>query len=129
MTTKNPTGYCPNCQERVLLTRKDIDWCLAIILLIFTAGIGFVIYLIYYYSQSEDRCIHCGTIIHERIQSPYSKRTEELEYQNTPEEFRYERREIRQVQEVETTATKFCPFCGEKLKGGARFCANCGSKL
>jgi hypothetical protein len=129
MVTNNPVGYCPNCREQVLLTRKDIDWCLAIILLIFTAGIGFVIYLLYYYSQSENRCIHCGTVIENRLQSPYTQTTDELPYQHTPEEFQYERVEEKQVQEIETEVPRFCPFCGDKLKGGARFCANCGSKL
>ena len=48
MTTTNPSGWCPRCQQNVLLTREEIDTCLAVVLLIFTAGIGLLIYLAIY---------------------------------------------------------------------------------
>ena len=77
MTTTNPTGYCPRCQQNVLLKREEIDTCLAIILLIFTAGIGLLIYLAIYYSKAEDRCIHCGAKITAlQSPSPYTYQTQ-----------------------------------------------------
>ena len=73
MPTSNPTGFCPRCNQNVLLTRKDFDTCLAIILLIFTAGIGLIIYLAVYHSKPEDKCVHCGTqIILSQSQKSYS---------------------------------------------------------
>ncbi|MFX0029202.1 MAG: zinc-ribbon domain-containing protein [Candidatus Hermodarchaeota archaeon] len=112
MTTSNPTGFCPRCNQQVLLTRKDFDTCLAIILLIFT-GIGFFIYLAVYYSRKEDRCTHCGTEIN------VSQDKKSYVYQP-------------QVQ-VQTNAPagdmpNYCALCGEKLEAGIKFCPNCGSK-
>jgi len=31
--------------------------------------------------------------------------------------------------EAKTEKDKFCPNCGEKMSGGARFCMGCGAKL
>ena len=31
--------------------------------------------------------------------------------------------------EARTEKDKFCPNCGEKMSGGARFCMGCGAKL
>jgi ribosomal protein S27AE len=121
MTTNNPTGFCPRCNRQVLLTRKDFDTCLAIILLIFTV-IGFFIYLAVYYSRKEDRCIHCGT----QINISQSQKSYAFQPQNqssisiNQENF---------SSEIRGELPKYCSLCGEKLEVGIKFCPNCGSKL
>ena len=124
MSTENPTGFCPRCQQKVLLTRKDFDTCLAIILLLFT-GIGFIIYLVVYYRKKEDRCVHCGTqITLSQAQAPST-------YQ-IPQEIQQSSYSVTQSEseEVTGTAPKFCSFCGEKLEPSSiKFCPNCGSKV
>ncbi|MFX1567972.1 MAG: zinc-ribbon domain-containing protein [Promethearchaeota archaeon] len=124
MTTKNPTGYCPRCQQNVLLKREEIDTCLAIILLIFTAGIGLLIYLAIYYSKAEDRCIHCGARVTSlQISSPYAYQTQtpiQQQSYSTPGNV---------SEEITGSRPNFCALCGEKLDPGIKFCPNCGSQI
>jgi len=134
MTTTNPTGYCPHCQQNVLLTREDIDVCLAIILLIFTAGIGLIIYLAIYYSRAEDKCVHCGTRITALQtqpvgQIPYQQQTQQnpYTYQTQPTQ---EDTATSSVEEFKGESPFFCVYCGEKLEfEGIKFCPNCGNKV
>ena len=124
MPTNNPTGFCPRCNQNVLLIRKDFDTCLAIILLIFTAGIGLIIYLAVYYSRREDRCAHCGTqITISQSQKSYSYQPQ-IQTQSTlspPPGIISE--------EIKGVTPQFCALCGEKLEPGTKFCPNCGSKF
>lgn len=123
MTTKNPTGFCPNCNQQVLLTRKDFDTCLAIILLIFTV-IGFFIYLAVYYSRKEDRCTHCGTeITTSQSQKSYAFQPQ-IQTQSTLSPTPGNLSE-----EIKGVMPNYCPLCGEKLETGIKFCPNCGSKI
>lgn len=120
MTTLNPTGWCPRCQQNVLLKREEIDTCLAIILLIFTAGIGLIIYLAIYYSKAEDRCIHCSAkITTPQTQSPYISQTQQTSYSTS----------VNVSEEVTGFKPGFCALCGEKLDSGTKFCPNCGSQI
>ena len=124
MTTTNPTGYCNRCNQNVLLKREEIDTCLAIILLIFTAGIGLLIYLAIYYSKAEDRCIHCGNkVIPFQTQIPYSSQPQT---QIQPPSYSTS---VNVSEEVTGARANFCALCGEKLDPGIRFCPNCGSQI
>ncbi len=114
MPTSTITGFCPRCNQQVLLARKEFDTCLAIVLLLFTV-IGFFIYLAVYYNKKEDRCVHCQTQItfsqgQVQFQSSTSRNTSEAE-------------------EIEVITAKYCPLCGEKFVVGIKFCPNCGSKI
>ncbi|MFX0139184.1 MAG: zinc-ribbon domain-containing protein [Candidatus Hodarchaeota archaeon] len=124
MTTTNPSGYCPRCKQNVLLTREEIDTCLAIVLLIFTAGIGLIIYLAIYYSKPEEYCIHCRTKVTAfQTPTPYTYQTQPQIQQpsyTTP---------IKPSEEITGGRPNFCALCGEKLEAGARFCPNCGSQI
>jgi len=123
MTTRNAVGFCPRCNQQVLLTRKDIDVCLAIVLLIFTLGIGLLIYLAIYYSKAEDRCVHCGAqITRYNIQSSYIP--SQNQFQTSQNSIPLEESEESLVKEV-----KYCSFCGEKIAFLDRFCQNCGAKV
>ena len=61
ITGKN-TVYCPTCEQKVELRRKNFEHiyheilCFSVIL---TAGLGFILYLILKYSKTKDRCPNC----------------------------------------------------------------------
>jgi len=97
---------------------------LAIILLIFTAGIGLIIYLAVYYSRQEVRCAHCGTqITISQSQKSYTYQPQMLTQSTlspTPGNI---------SEEIKGEMPNFCPLCGEKLELGTKFCPNCGSKF
>ncbi len=119
-------GFCPSCNKQVLLKREDIDICLAVILLIFTVGIGLILYLIFYYNKQEDRCNICGI----KITSSQS-----------PGLYGYDNQPRNQYASISTTTQppeefpgeldipRFCPLCGEKIVYGIFYCPKCGSKV
>ncbi len=123
----NQTGYCYHCKQQVLLKREDIDMCLAIILLFFTAGIGLIIYLAIYYGKEENRCVHCGATCSQTIESPGSQVTPQVSPQP-----QYQERSLppQEIVQQNTKDVNFCPFCGESFdQKGVKFCPNCGSKI
>ena len=121
--------YCQRCESNVLVAREDIDICLALILLIFTAGFGLIIYLIYYYSQDENRCVHCHNIC---LQHQTGQEISLTSPATNP--YRHNR-ETQQVQLLQTVGdedkhVKFCNNCGVKLnRQGISFCPYCGSNV
>jgi hypothetical protein len=123
LETRNPTGYCSQCKQEVLLIREEINWGIAILLLCFTGGIGLIIYLVIYYSKPEDRCIHCNTrVLSRALQNSYTIESSQhkavLSKQN------------QEVQMIENNGPKYCLFCGEQLESpNVRFCFNCGTKV
>ncbi|MHA1489026.1 MAG: zinc-ribbon domain-containing protein [Promethearchaeota archaeon] len=142
MATRNPIGYCNHCQQNVLLKREDIDMCLAIILLLFTAGIGLIIYLLIHYSKPENRCVHCGSICQVVISNQYPQSSDQLPYQQQVQsnqipyqpqsqiQYRQETIQADTIIEVKGGGALYCPLCGEKLDNpGVRFCPSCGSKV
>ncbi|MFW9951304.1 MAG: LITAF-like zinc ribbon domain-containing protein [Candidatus Thorarchaeota archaeon] len=56
--------YCPICEKRVILKRKNIDrlyhevLCFGVLL---TAGLGIIVYLILKYSKKKNYCPNCET--------------------------------------------------------------------
>ncbi|MBD3255283.1 MAG: zinc-ribbon domain-containing protein [Candidatus Lokiarchaeota archaeon] len=131
LPTSNPTGYCPHCQERVLLVREPIDTFLAIILLCCTFGVGLFIYLIIYYSKKEDRCIHCNT----KITQTLPQGIKPIEYLPPKREATYSQEKTSvssrpTIEKIESQRAKFCPLCGAQLDArNQKFCPNCGSEI
>jgi len=130
------TGYCPHCEEVVLAKREDIDICLAIILAIFTAGIGLIIYLIIWYSKDENRCVHCNSILRPtdtqyQTTQPQDWQQNSLPREQNPYKIRNSKNALskEKADVVSGGKTKYCPFCGSDLEMGAKFCPNCGSKI
>ena len=114
------TGYCPHCQQNVLMRREEMNVVLAIILLCCT-GIGFFIYLIFYYSKPENRCIHCSSYCQATLPNKSSQTA--LQLQNQTQSNSMNAKTLGKQ-------LKFCPLCGNKLnRENIKFCANCGSKL
>jgi DNA-binding cell septation regulator SpoVG len=112
----------------VLTTREDIDICLVIVLCIFTAGIGLLIYLAIYYDKEPNRCIHCKTIVH-----PVSneQRDNSSDIESNKMESYQEIKNYKENRSVVEENSKFCSNCGVKLgdREGLKYCAFCGSKI
>ncbi|MFO7797341.1 MAG: hypothetical protein ACQERB_09365 [Promethearchaeati archaeon] len=132
-------GYCEKCGQNTLLKREDLDICLAIILTIFTAGIGLIIYLAIWYSKEENRCVHCGSVV-KAFQSSSSKAgndnrdifQEPIEKGKNP----YRLSEKITNNNLEENIDKivgikaiYCPFCGSEIKDSLDFCPDCGMEL
>lgn len=117
MTKKNPVAYCPNCKMNVNLKREGINIPFAILLGIFTGGIGLLIYLAIYYNRAEDRCAQCRTRISVLQTNSYEYQTKST----LP---------TKGIEEVKGEKIFFCPLCGEQLNGrNTKFCSNCGSTI
>ncbi|MHA1460070.1 MAG: LITAF-like zinc ribbon domain-containing protein [Promethearchaeota archaeon] len=61
VTGKN-TVYCPTCEQKVILRRKNFEHMyheILCFLVIMTVGLGFFVYLILKYSKKKDRCPNC----------------------------------------------------------------------
>ena len=128
MSTRNRVGYCPICKQNVLLVREALNWPLMIILLIFTAGIGLIIFLIIYYNKPESRCIHCHTQISLKSDINVQSSTYvQDEHQKT--HLSDSNSEIK-VKADETLNRKYCSYCGEpQLNELAKFCPHCGTRV
>ena len=120
MSMVNNIGYCPHCKQNVLLKREDIDICVAIILCIFTAGIGLVIYLIIYYSRPQNRCVHCNSIVSPALNETVT--TQKIEGSVTPSSY--------SLPQSNKESINFCAYCGEAIQSSnSQYCAHCGTKI
>ena len=128
MSTRNTAGYCPYCKQNVLLVREAANWPLMIILLIFTAGVGLIIYGIIYFNKNPSRCIHC----HSQIALASTSSVQSTNQIQTKTDLGQES-DIKAVDSVEDNKTlqqNFCSFCGGLLLNKkAKFCAHCGTKV
>jgi len=120
--------YCPNCKMNVLTVREDINICLLIILGIFTAFIGPLIYLAIYYDKEPNRCVHCKSIC-----QPISNIQNDSALNSKPSQInKYQELETNTEKNVKVAAeSKFCSNCGVKIgeREGLKFCAFCGTKI
>jgi len=120
--------YCPSCKMNVLTVREDIDMCLIIILCIFTAGIGVLIYLAIYYEKEPIRCVHCKSIC-----QPISNNQNYSTLNSKPSQINnYQEAENNVVKNTQVAdESKFCSNCGVKIgeREGLKFCAFCGTKI
>lgn len=128
-------GYCEKCEQNVLLKREKINNILAIILLIFTAGIGLLIYIWIHSTKEKVLCIHCGTYalpITNIGNNQLSTDNIGIQNQNNPymtnsdKNSNYARESIIQIsgdkvnscslcgQEIKDHDGEYCPYCGEK---------------
>jgi len=120
--------YCPKCNMNVYAKKNDFNIGLAIILAIFTGGIGLLIYVaIYLDKEHKPRCIHCETICYEQKEDnqPISNyQPVSMPDQSINQEI------IIEAQKVEGKP-KFCYNCGSELNQSenAKFCALCGSSI
>jgi hypothetical protein len=125
-------GYCSYCEKISKAKREDIDIALIVILAIFTAGIGVLIYLIIFYSKHEKSlCVKCNSklkpltgkdaISQEEIKpliNPYKKGSKEAEEEITTEDRFLTGKQL-----------QLCPYCGQNIEMGVKICPNCQSNL
>jgi hypothetical protein len=122
------TGYCPNCKMNVLTTREEINICLVIILLIFSAGIFLLIYFAIYYGKEPNRCVHCKSIC-----QPISNIHNDSVLKLKPSQINNYKEAEKNIESYNqaTVESKFCSNCGVKIgeREGLKFCAFCGTKI
>lgn len=120
--------YCPKCNMNVYAKKNEFNIGLAIILAIFTGGIGLLIYVaIYLDREHKPRCIHCDSICYDekednQLGSNYQVISTSHQIENP--------KVIIEPQQAEEKS-KFCYNCGSELdrSANARFCAFCGSAI
>ena len=111
MSTKTTTTmYCPQCGKNVLTCREDINLFLAFILVIFTSGIGLLIYLIIYYEREPTHCVHCKTV----CEPLYLENSTENSGSVTPVHTKDSSTHycFNCGVPIEREETKYCPLCG-----------------
>jgi hypothetical protein len=109
-------------------TRKnEFNIGLAIILAIFTGGIGLLIYVaIYLDREHKPRCIHCDSVCYEQKEvEQQSPNYQVISISHQPEPSKSTSKS-----ETEEKAL-FCYNCGSELErsDNAKFCALCGSGI
>ncbi|MHA2288524.1 MAG: hypothetical protein ACXABG_07040 [Promethearchaeota archaeon] len=121
----NATGYCPYCKQNVLMVREAVNWALVIVLIIFTGGIGLIVYAIVYFNKTPNHCIHCRS----KIISASTINDKSLnQVQSTPQLGQDSGNNSLEIAKEQQQI--FCSFCGEALHNRkAKFCAHCGSKV
>ena len=122
------TMYCPKCKMNVFTVRDDLDIGLLIILCIFTAGIGAIIYLAIYFDNDANRCIHCKSICNPVMIEDESKNSISL-LKCCPNE-KSKKETINQIQ-IKDERTKYCFNCGTELDERERlnYSAYCGTRI
>ena len=99
-----------------------MDTGLAILLFCCTGGIGFIIYLIIYFSKPEDRCVFCNQPTQPYTNQEISTTKPNLYGQPQPS--------TGTIPESGTAPPlNFCPNCGEAINASMKFCENCGTEL
>ena len=103
------TGYCPICHQNVILKRQKMDFCIALMLLVFTAGIGLIFY---YFAREKNRCSNCGSLCQFKMPNTSNNAHDET------------------ATEIKGVKIDHCPFCGIELMFGVQLtCPNCGSEI
>lgn len=122
-------GYCPNCRSNVFTTRKDINIGICILLIIFTCGIGLLLYLIYYYMQEPISCVHCKSICRPQVSHVQAVPRVQVSAPNQQQVTHFS--EIKKDEPVQINKTNFCHKCGVRLgdREDIKFCALCGANI
>jgi hypothetical protein len=128
MSTNNTVGFCPFCKQNVLLVREAVNWSLIIILIIFTGGIGLIVYGIAYFNKAPSRCIHCRSQI--ALSSTSNVQSSNQNQTITQLEQESDINAGDHLGDNKTLQQNLCSFCGEALLNKkAMFCAHCGTKV
>ncbi|MFX1381963.1 MAG: hypothetical protein ACFFBP_05915 [Promethearchaeota archaeon] len=118
------TLYCPHCKTNVLVRREEINWCLVIILAIFTAGIGILIYFIIYFNNPENRCVHCNSIC--RLEGIKESTTQLI---TNPYHVGSQVQVVQLYEQENEEGANYCLNCGVKLERVGKFCPYCGTNV
>ena len=121
--------YCPKCNMNVYTKKNEFNIGLAIILAIFTGGIGLLIYIaIYLDKEHKPRCIHCDSVCYEQKEAI----TESVSnYQVLRVAHQPQTVQVIDKSEKKEEKALYCHNCGSELdrSDNAKFCALCGSSI
>ncbi|MEJ2251115.1 MAG: hypothetical protein P8Y97_15860 [Candidatus Lokiarchaeota archaeon] len=129
-----PVGYCPKCAKEVYMKREEINICLCIILAIFTAGFGLLIYMVIYLDKKEDRCIHCNSLClpispsnAQQVPRQVVYHSQSKNYSNSSQISGISKND----QNNDCSEIRYCHSCGNLLHDpdNARYCSFCGAEL
>lgn len=117
--------YCSQCKKNVETKKMEFNVALAVILAIFTGGIGLLIYVaIYLDREKRPRCIQCNSVCYTRINTQPSSNYQLVSTTNQ----NMDQKTVLVTQHVDGKA-KFCYNCGIELNQAetAKFCPLCGT--
>ena len=117
--------YCPKCNKNVYTKKNDFNIGLAIILAIFTGGIGLLIYAaIYLDRKHKPRCLHCNSVCYEQTENVQLVSN----YQVISTSNQGQNQKLILESHKNDENSKFCYNCGSELdlSENAKFCALCG---
>ncbi|MFX1312295.1 MAG: hypothetical protein ACFFHD_06750 [Promethearchaeota archaeon] len=118
--------YCPYCKMNVSTKKEDFKIGLAILLAIFTAGFGLLIYVAIYLDKPQNRCTNCNHV----CEPPKMMITQSnSNYQLLSTSYQIENQKPIPKTQLVAEKPKFCFNCGVELNQGenAKFCPLCGS--
>ncbi|MFX0136172.1 MAG: hypothetical protein ACFFDN_21210 [Candidatus Hodarchaeota archaeon] len=120
--------YCPKCNTNVYTKKNEFNIGLAIILAIFTGGIGLLIYVaIYLDKEHKPRCIHCNSVCYEL------KENNRLisNYQVISTSNKVNNQKLVLESQIGEEHAKFCYNCGTELERSenAKYCGLCGNSI
>lgn len=119
--------YCPKCKINVETKKRDFKIGLAIILIIFTGGLGLLIYVAVYLDKVKNRCVHCNSVcniklVNNQFNSNYQLigNSNQMTSQKT----------VVQTQLIDGQV-RYCFSCGVELdqREDAKFCRFCGTNI
>lgn len=118
--------YCPKCEKNVYTKKMKFNIGIAIILVIFTGGIGLLIYMAIYLDKQK-RCINCNAFCQDEI----SDNQTNLNYQVPNHSYQVQKQILNVENQIIDDKTNFCYTCGVKLddRASATFCAYCGTDI
>ncbi|MFX1326002.1 MAG: hypothetical protein ACFE8N_13695 [Promethearchaeota archaeon] len=118
--------YCPKCERNVATKEQELNIPLAILLAIFTGGLGLLIYLAIYFDKRH-RCVHCNNVCKTQVINDYPISS----YQVVSSSGQVQKQQtVLELQPI-TGRAKFCYNCGVELSQNeeAKFCPLCGSNI
>ncbi len=120
-------GYCPNHNAYFEGVKPPFNVMLFIILICCT-GVLWIVYLVIYLIQTEDRCPQCGArLIAQPIAPPQNAAPQPI--LPNQQQFVTQQSAPSPAIPVTTNTPKFCPSCGSPLETSASFCRACGTKI
>lgn len=107
--------------------KEDFRVGLAIILIIFTGGLGLLIYVAIYLDKNNNRCIHCNSVCNAQLVNNQSNSNYRLISSSNQIS---SQKAVVQTQLVEGPI-KYCFSCGVELdpREEAKFCRFCGTNI
>ena len=120
--------YCPKCKMNVETKKEDFRVGLAIILVIFTGGLGLLIYAAIYLDKAKNRCLHCNSVCSAQLVNNQSNSNYQLI--SNSNQITSQKAVAQTVQLIEGPV-KYCFSCGVELdqREDAKFCRFCGTNI